>query len=140
MTSSAMYAILANAVLIIHAAFVAFVVLIIPFIYIGKASNWRWTRIYWLRIAHLIGICIVAAQSWAGVICPLTTLEMWLRENSDLATYSGGFIEHWLQRLIYWDLPAWAFIALYSLFALLVIFTWYVVPPTKSRNRSVAPT
>lgn len=134
-----MYAILANAVLIIHAAFVAFVVLIVPLIYIGKLSNWRWVRFYWLRIAHLVGICIVAVQSWIGIICPLTIIEMWLRENSDLATYNESFIEHWLQRLIYWDLPAWTFIVLYSLFALLVIFTWYVVPPIKSSSRGVTP-
>jgi len=140
MPSSAVYPILANVVLIIHAAFVAFVVLTTPFIYIGKVLNWRWVRIYWLRIAHLIGICIVAAQSWAGVICPLTTLEMRLRQNSDLATYSGSFIEHWLQKLIYWDLPAWAFIVIYSLFALLVIFAWYFVPPAKNKNRGTTPT
>ena len=134
-----MYVILANAILILHAAFVVFIVLVVPLVYIGKALNWGWVRFYWLRIAHLLGICIVVAQSWAGIICPLTTLEMWLRENNDLATYSGGFIEYWLQRLIYWDFPAWAFIVIYSLFALLAIFTWYVVPPTKSRNRGFAP-
>ena len=131
-----MYVILANTVLVVHVAFVACVILFTPFIYIGKAANWRWVRIYWLRIAHLLGVCIVAAQSWAGVICPLTTLEMWLREHSDHAIYSGSFIEHWLQRLLYWDFPAWVFIGLYSLFALLVVFTWYVVPPMNTKKHS----
>jgi polyferredoxin len=131
------YELLANTVLAVHAAFVTFVVLTVPCIYIGTIRNWRWIRIYWLRVIHLVGIFIVVAQSWAGAICPLTTLEMWLRENARLGTYNGSFIGHWLQKLIYWDLPAWAFIVVYSLFALLVIFTWYVVPPTKNRRRGI---
>ncbi len=129
---SAVYPILANTVLAIHATFVAFVVLTVPCIYLGKSLNWQWVRIYWLRIAHLAGICIVVAQAWAGVICPLTTLEMWLREKAGIATYGESFIEHWLQQLIYWNFPAWVFICIYSIFALLVIYTWYVVPPTKN--------
>ena len=135
-----MYLALANAVLLVHAAFVAFVVLMVPLIFLGKTLNWQWVRIYWLRLAHLVGICIVVAQSWAGIICPLTTLEMWLREKADLKTYSDSLIEHWLQQLIYWNFPAWVFIALYSLFALLVISTWYVVPPHKNNTRGVIAT
>jgi len=134
------YQALANAVLAIHAAFVAFIVLAIPCIYLGKALHWRWVRNYWLRIAHLAGIFIVVAQAWAGVICPLTTLEMWLREKGGLAAYGESFIEHWLQQLIYWSFPAWVFIVIYSLFALLVIFTWYVVPPTKGKDRDLIAT
>ena len=129
--------VLANAVLLIHAAFVGFVVLTVPLIYLGKALNWQWVRVYWFRIAHLAGICIVAAQAWAGVLCPLTTLEMWLRRKGRLATYDESFIEHWLQQLIYWDFPAWVFVVVYSLFALLVVATWYVVPPTKRKNHGM---
>ena len=131
---------LATAVLIVHAAFVAFVVLTVPCIYLGKAFNWQWVRIYWLRVAHLAGICIVVAQTWVGVICPLTTLEMWLREKGELVTYGESFIEHWLQQLLYWNFPAWVFIFVYSLFALLVVFTWYVVPPTKGKDRGLIAT
>ena len=126
-----MYPLLANTILLLHATFVAFVVLTVPCIYIGKLRGWRWVRLFWLRVAHLVGICIVVAQAWAGVICPLTTLEMWLREQGGLTGYTGSFIEHWLQTLLYWDLPAWVFIVVYSLFALLIIATWYVVPPLK---------
>ncbi len=124
-----MYSTLANIVLIAHAAFVAFVVLMVPCIYFGRALNWSWVHSYWLRVAHLAGIGLVVAQTWIGMLCPLTTLEMWLREQSDLATYTGSFIEHWLQELLYWNFPAWVFIVLYTGFALLVIATWYAVPP-----------
>jgi hypothetical protein len=109
----------------------------VPLVFLGKTLTWQWVRTYWLRLAHLVGICIVVAQSWAGIICPMTTLEMWLREKGELKTYSESFIEHWLQQLIYWNFPAWVFIAIYSLFALLVISTWYVVPPHKNKTRGV---
>lgn len=101
----------------------------VPCIYVGRALNWSWVRSYWLRVAHLAGIGLVVAQTWIGMLCPLTTLEMWLREQSDLATYTGSFIEHWLQELLYWNFPALVFIVLYTGFALLVIATWYAVPP-----------
>jgi len=120
--------------------FVVFVVLGVPGIYLGKALNWPWVRLFWLRVLHLVGICVVAAQAWAGVICPLTTLEMWLREQGTFATYSGSFIEHWLHNFLYWNLPSWVFAVAYTLFALLVLFMWYFVPPTRGRDRSAIST
>lgn len=129
------FAILADAVLVVHALFVAFVVLMLPAVLLGGALGWRWVRRFWLRVAHLAAIGLVTLQAWAGAICPLTTLEMWLAQQGQQATYSGSFIQHWLQRLLYFEFPAWVFIAAYSGFALLVIATWYFVPPARSQKR-----
>lgn len=129
------FSLLADAVLIIHAAFVCFVVFMLPCIAAGGALGWGWVRHYRLRVAHLAAIALVTVQTWVGAVCPLTTLEMWLAEQGQQATYSGSFVQHWLQRLLYWDLPAWVFIAAYSAFALLVIAAWYGVPPTRARKR-----
>lgn len=126
------YSVLANSILIAHATFVAFIVLMVPCIFLGGYLGWRWVRLLWLRILHLVGIFVVAAQSWAGVICPFTTLEMWLRSQGEHETYSGGFVEYWLQRLLYWDFQPWVFVVAYSLFTLLVVGTWYWVPPGRS--------
>ena len=122
---------LADAVLVLHAGVVLFVVLGLPLIWIGVARGWRLARALWLRLAHLAAIGVVAAQAWLGVVCPLTTAEMWLRAQAHGATYRGGFIEHWLQRLLYWDLPGWVFVLAYTLFALLVAATWVVFPPRR---------
>lgn len=122
---------LADVVLLLHFAFVAFVVLTVPCIYLGRAVHWRWVSRFWLRVIHLAGIGIVTTQAWAGVVCPLTDLEMWLRRQGGQETYAGSFIEHWLHRVLYWDLPAWVFVTAYSLFAALVLFTWIIVPPQK---------
>lgn len=129
-----MYVALANVTLGIHVAFVAFVVLMVPAVYLGRVLHWSWVRILWLRLLHLVGIVIVAAQAWAGVICPLTTLEMWLRRRGGGEAYSGGFVEHWMNELLYWDFPWWVFVMLYSFFAVLVFATWIVVPPARGRG------
>jgi hypothetical protein len=65
---------------------------------------------------------------------------MWLREKGELVTYTGSFIEHWLQKLIYWHFSAWVFIVIYSLFASLVVSAWYVVPPAKGKNHGINST
>jgi hypothetical protein len=127
--NNVMYPLLANLVLLIHFIFVVAVISGVPLIMLGGVRGWRWIRLRGLRLVHLAGIAIVAAQSWAGVICPLTNLEMWLRKQGGLAAYDGGFIEYWLQSLLYWNLPPWVFVLAYTAFALLVLLTWVLVPP-----------
>ena len=86
------------------------------------------------RIAHVAAIGIIVAESWLGFICPLTTLEMWLRSRAGEASYGGGFIEHWVQQLLYYSAPPWVFVAAYTVFALAVLVTWWYFPPRfKSR-------
>ena len=128
------YALLADLVLVLHVLFVFFVVIAVPLILLGGVRRWRWVRLPWLRGLHLAGICVVAAQSWLGIVCPLTTLEMWLRRQGGSTTYSGNFIEFWLQKLLYWDLPAWVFVTIYTSFALLVLSTWFLVPPRRTMS------
>jgi hypothetical protein len=127
------YALLADLVLLVHLLFVVAVIAGLPLIIIGGARGWRWVRSPVLRVLHLGGILIVAAQAWAGVVCPLTHLEMWLRHQGGLATYDESFIEYWLQNLLYWNLPAWVFVLAYTTFALLVIATWVLFPPVRRR-------
>jgi polyferredoxin len=79
-------------------------------------------------------IAVVAAQAWLGVVCPLTTLEMWLRTRAEAGAYSGGFIEHWLQALLYWEAPGWVFALAYSAFALAVALAWWRFPPVRNRR------
>lgn len=134
MADRAPYALLADAVLVLHAAFVVFVVLGLALIYAG-ARRWQWVRNPWFRAAHLAAIGIVMAQSWIGMICPLTTLEQALRTWAGESTYTGGFIAHWLERLLYWQVPDWVFTMAYTLFAALVIASWLVVRPRAFRDR-----
>jgi hypothetical protein len=134
MRSDLLYRLLADAVLLAHAAVIAFVVGGLILIIAGNIRNWRWVNAFWFRVAHLAAIGIVMAQSWLGMICPLTTLEMWLRAQAGEATYEGGFIAHWLDWLLFYDAPSWVFALLYTLFGLLVLATWWYIPP-RSRHR-----
>ncbi len=87
------YRFLADAVLVLHLAFIIFVVL----------GGWflpRWPRLAWLHVpAAVWGTTI----ELCGCICPLTPLENTLRRWGGEAGYPGGFVEHYLLAVIYPD-------------------------------------
>src|SRR6187200_2452645 len=118
------HALLADAVLALHLGVVVFVVGGLVAIVVGHRRGWRWTADLRFRLAHLAAIGFVVAEAWLGLTCPLTTLEMALRARAGGAPYAGGFVEHWLQRLLYFDAPPWVFVLGYSLFGLLVALAW----------------
>ena len=131
MESNTLILIAANALLLLHVLFVGFVVFGLLLIFIGRAMHWHWVRNLWLRLAHLAAIAIVVLQSWLDIICPLTVWEMGLRSKAGSSVYSGNFIAHWVQTLLYYDAPAWVFTLLYSLFGSLVVIAWYWVRPQR---------
>ena len=134
MSDNPPYQLLADLVLTLHFSLVAFVVGGLVLIVIGNFRSWHWVNALWFRLAHLGAIAVVVAEVWLGITCPLTTLEMGLRAQAHAATYSGSFIEHWVQRMLYYDVPSWVFVLGYSLFGLLVVATWLRFPPT-SKHR-----
>jgi hypothetical protein len=84
-------ALAADAVLLLHAAFVAWIGL-------GALAVRRWPRLAWWHLPALVwGVGI----SLSGGTCPLTPLENALRAAAGEAGYAGGFIEHWVQRFVY---------------------------------------
>jgi hypothetical protein len=128
-TPASFYLLAADAILLLHVLFVLFVVLGLLLVFAGRLAGWAWVRNRAFRIAHLVAIGIVVLQSWFGVICPLTTLEMWLRSRAGDATYAGSFIAHWLDTLLYYQAPAWVFAICYTAFGGLVVASWYWVRP-----------
>lgn len=124
-----LYLLLADLMLVVHVAFVAFVVLGLVVILVGGARGWRFVRNPRFRLAHLAGITVVVLQAWLGVICPLTTWEMALRARAGEATYAGSFVSHWLGELLYYSAPDWVFVAAYSAFGALVLASWLFVRP-----------
>jgi hypothetical protein len=136
MAEGAGYGPLADAVLTLHVVVVAFVVGGVLLIAAGNWRGWAWVNELAFRLVHLAAIAVVAAEAWLGITCPLTTLEVWLRSRARQATYEGGFVEHWLRRLLYVDAPPWVFVVAYSLFFLLVGFLWWRYPPRRGRRRA----
>ena len=130
-----LYSLAADAILVVHAAFVLFVVLGLVLTLIGKWRAWHWVRHPGFRLAHLVAIGIVVLQAWLGALCPLTAWEMALREKAGDVVYTGSFIAYWLHELLYYQAPAWVFIVVYTLFAGLVILSWLWVRPRPFRRR-----
>jgi hypothetical protein len=127
---------LADAVLCSHVALMVFVVLGLPLIIVGNLRHWGWINSPWLRFAHLATIVVVAGEAWLGIVCPLTTLEMYFRARARASTYDGSFVEHWLQALLFWQGPAWVFTAVYTLFGLTVAATWWLWPLRLAKRRA----
>jgi hypothetical protein len=119
--------VLADIVLLVHFAFVAFVVGGLALIWIGALAGWRWVRNFRFRVAHLAAIAFVAAEALAGVLCPLTVWEATLRGTQA----EKSFIAQWTHRLLFYDFPEWVFTVLHVGFALLVAATWCFVRPKK---------
>ncbi|MCK6371849.1 MAG: DUF2784 domain-containing protein [Gammaproteobacteria bacterium] len=129
------WGVLADLVLLVHASFVAFVVVGQLLVLIGLWRRWRWVRNRTFRLLHLGAIGVVVLQAWLGVLCPLTTLENALRVRAGEGAYAGSFIQHWLHRLIFYDAAGWVFTAVYSVFGALVALTWYYGRPQAGRRR-----
>ena len=85
------YGLFADAVLLAHAGFVAFVVL-------GGFLVLRWQRLAWV---HLPVVAWGAGIELTGGICPLTPLENHLRALAHEQGYAGGFVEHYVFGLLY---------------------------------------
>lgn len=126
------YQALANAILLLHVAVVIFVVLGLPAIVIGNWRKMAWANGLWWRSVHLLAIAVVVLQAWLGQYCGLTVLESKLRQQAGQAGYEGGFIEHWLHRLLYYEGPLWVFALAYTVFGALVAWAWWRYPPRAS--------
>lgn len=135
MNNILLYQLLADVVLMLHVGIVMFVMGGLLLIIIGNLLGWRRVNNVWFRLVHLLAIAVVMLQAWLGALCPLTYLEMWLRTKAHATTYTGSFIQYWLQRLLYFDVPSWVFMFAYTLFGVLVLVVWWVYPPSFKRRK-----
>jgi len=124
---------LADVILVVHFAFVLFVVGGFALILVGAALGCAWIRNPAFRYAHLAAIVFVALEALVGMACPLTVWEDALRRaNAD----GPSFVGRWVSRLLYYDLPQWVFTVAYVLFAVAVIASLIWFPPRRRRPRN----
>ena len=129
---SVMNSLLADAILILHVAFVGFIVGGFFLILLGAWRGWRWIRSPTFRYMHLAAIVFVSLETLFGIACPLTVWEDALRGT---AAGSPGFIERWLSHLLFYDLPGWVFTLAYVSFAALIGFLLLSVPPHRAGSK-----
>ena len=85
------YALLADIIVIIHLAFVLFVVA-------GGLLALKWKRVAWV---HLPAAAWGALVECLGGVCPLTPLENWLRARGGGVGYEDQFVERYLLPVLY---------------------------------------
>jgi hypothetical protein len=83
--------ILADLVVLLHLAFVLFVIF-------GGLLALKWPGVVWLHLPALIWGVLVELLH---IYCPLTTLEIWLREQGQMGGYQGDFIDHYVAVILY---------------------------------------
>ncbi|VAW93204.1 hypothetical protein MNBD_GAMMA23-498 [hydrothermal vent metagenome] len=129
MESPTFFLLVADIILLLHVLLVVFVVLGFVLIFVGKWRQWLWVRHRGFRITHLLVIAVIVVQSWFGIVCPLTTIEMALRARVGDAIYTGSFISHWLETILYYQAPVWVFVVCYTVFGVMVVGSWFWVRP-----------
>ena len=135
MATPVQYQLLADALLLVHVAFVAFVVLGCVAILVGPLFLWQWIYSRRFRWLHAAAIGIVVLQAWLGRLCPLTIWENDLRRRAGEAGYEASFIQHWLKQILYYDFPLWVFGLAYTIFGAVVAGLWW-----RDRERLAART
>jgi hypothetical protein len=88
-----LYRILADGVMVVHFAFIVFVA-------VGALLAWRWPALVWV---HLPAVAWGAGTVVIGFPCPLTPLEKALRRLAGGEGYQGGFVDHYIEDVIYPD-------------------------------------
>ncbi len=126
MNAAGLYSFLADAILVIHFAFVVFVEFGFMLIVLGLLARWSWVHNRKFRITHLGAILVVVLQAWLGQLCPLTTWENELRRLAGQSGYEESFVEHWLHEVLFYRAEPWIFTAAYTCFGVLVVLVWFL--------------
>ena len=96
-----LYSALATVVLFLHALFIMWVVF-------GAVLTRSRPILRWLHIVSLIWGILTELLPWP---CPLTLLENWLEQKAGVEPYQGGFLLHYMDKLVYPDVSATALTA-----------------------------
>ncbi len=124
-----LYRLLADAVVVLHAAYVLFVIVGLLAVVAGAFLRWGWVRNPWFRWIHFLFIAVVVLESVAGIECPLTTWEDSLRRAAGEDVNQGTFIGRWAHELLFYEAPDWVFTTIYCVFGAVVLAVMLLVPP-----------
>ncbi len=120
-------ALLADTILIIHAIYVAIVVLSVPLIIIGGILKWRWVHNMWFRLTPLAMIGLVVGESLLGIRCPLTVWENEARVTAQSGEHQD-FVALWLDKILFYHFSHLTFTIAYVLFGTAIALLLFIVP------------
>lgn len=123
------YLLAADGILLVHFAFVAFVVLGLVFIWIGYFAKRKFVRNAKFRICHIVAMGIVLCEALVGLICPLTEWENNLRvKGGQDQIYETSFMKEWIYKIMFYDFSERTFMIIYALFLALILLTFWMIP------------
>ena len=129
------YKIFADAIIVVHFLYILFMLL--GFLLTGYALFFRQKFFDWwlFRSLHLLGIFYVVSLSILGKYCPLTILENELRlRHEAYSVYSGSFIVHYLEKLVYPDVNPLVIRIPTVFLAIFTIVVFIIKPPKKIKS------
>ncbi len=129
-----LYSVAISTVYVIHLLYALAIVIGFILIIIGFFAGWRWIRNFIFRLIHLLMIGIVAVESMFNIECPLTWLEYKLMSLDHIRHSSMPFIAGMADKVLYYNFPIRLFNAIYIVFGLIVVITWFIIPPLLSKN------
>ena len=138
------YGVLADLVVGIHLAYVAYVVVGQLLIIVAAPMKWQWAKNPWFRFTHLLAIGIVAYEAIYNIRCPLTVWEEQLRALGG-QTFDGSetFMGRVLHSLLFVEnMPEIFFTTSYIAVLILVLQGLIMYPPRMFRftRRQAQPT
>jgi Protein of Unknown function (DUF2784) len=112
------YAYLADSVVFIHLLWILFLIF---------GAFWG-VRNKAVKVVHILGLISAFIVNLFDIYCPLTLLETWLKSRySPSGAYTGSFIAHYMEKIIYINLPDYAIFLLTA--ALCAFNAWVYFKP-----------
>jgi hypothetical protein len=123
-TTGMLYGVFADIVVFVHFLWILFLIF-------GGLIG---IRIRMVKIAHVAGLIFAVVLQVTGWYCPLTDLEAWLRTGqSSGAAYGGSFITHYIERIVYVQVPG---VVIFFLTIVLCLFNaWLYIERGKKGRR-----
>ena len=115
---------LAALILAVHVLIIAFNLFGMVVIPLGAWRGWSFVHAPGWRLAHIASLGVTALQAALGRACFLT---VWQTAASRGDESPEPLIMHWVNSMIFWALPAWAFLLIYMLaFGYVIMLLWAV--------------
>lgn len=121
-------ALLADVIVVLHLAYVLYVLVGMGLIWIGVLLHWGWVHRPLFRLTHLTCTLIVPIEAVSGVICPLTTWERELRLEAGQYAEDISFVGRLARDLLFYRAEQWVFTLCYVAFGLAALATLLFVP------------
>ncbi len=119
---------LADAIVVAHLGYAAFILFGFAAILLGGWGGWGWVRRPGFRWTHGLAMGLVAVEAVIGMACPLTVWEAALRERAGQGATPGEFVPRLASRLLFYDFPPWVFTTAYLALLAALVLLWRWVP------------